>query len=194
MNLCHVLVSAAAAATFLLQPAAAQSQTPQAWNWMKDTYWYVPAGNLLAYRLDANSEQLTPVVDQTVWHITGYHGNYFWGRTVGVITSGRSQSVSCLSVIGSVTPEGRVLLTFVPTSTSPASSVIQGIGDMRLVNGNWAVEPQMSTGPSVQIQISHWAYMMQCQTTDPVCQSLPGVGASIESLLALCPGAPQVRP
>jgi hypothetical protein len=51
----------------------------------------------------------------------------------------------------------------------------------------------MSSGPKTKAQITHWAYMTQCQPSMPVCQSLPGLGVSIDSLLAACPGAPHTK-
>jgi hypothetical protein len=164
------------------------------WRWLNDTYWYVPARNLLALTFDAGSETLSPTTDQTVWHITGYAGHYFWGRVVAALRNGPATNTYCQSLVGSVTPEGRVLLTFVPTSPGNNAEVIRASGDMRMVAGRWTVEPQMSSGPSAQLQVSHWAYMTQCLPGDAVCQSLPGLGQSIDSLLAACPGAPTLAP
>jgi hypothetical protein len=174
--------------------AVAEPAARTDWRWLKDTYWYVPARNLLALTFDAGTETLSPTTDQTVWHITGYTGNYFWGRVVAALKNGPVTNTVCQSLVGSVTPEGRVLLTFVPTNPGSQSEVIRASGDMRLAQGRWTVEPQMSSGPSAQRQVAHWAYMTQCLPGDAVCQSLPGLGQSIDSLLAVCPGTPTLAP
>jgi len=68
--------------------APAARETPDRWNWLKNTYWYVPAPNLPAFLFDADREELTPVLDQTVFHITDYRDGYFWGRTVALLQLG----------------------------------------------------------------------------------------------------------
>ena len=174
-------------------PSLAQSQvtgTRQTWAWLQGTDWYVPAGNLLALSFDGRSETLSRTSDQTVWRLTGTLGNYFWGRAVAVITSGPTTQTLCQSLFGSVTPEGRVHLSFVPTNPDADTQVIRATGDMRLVQGRWTVEPQMSSGPTASRQVEHWAYMTQCLPNDPACQALPGLGQTIDSVLAACPGAP----
>jgi hypothetical protein len=41
-------------------------------SWLEGTYWYVPAADLPAMQYDATRNTLAWIVDQTVWHITGY--------------------------------------------------------------------------------------------------------------------------
>jgi len=44
-------------------------------SWLEGTYWYVPAADLPAMQYDAARNTLAWIVDQTVWHITGYPGD-----------------------------------------------------------------------------------------------------------------------
>lgn len=190
-------VLAVLAASILCANGIAQAQSPAlgtvaGWQWLADTFWYVPASNLPALLLDAETEVLVPISDQTVFHITGYRDGYFWGRTVARLQRGPVSSVTCLSLLGSVTPEGRVLLTFTPTDLTGQPTVTQGIGQMQLRQGQWTIEPQMSTGPNARFHVIHWAYMTQSDPSQPSWQSVPGVGVSIPEFLAQCPGAPHL--
>jgi hypothetical protein len=189
---------ALAALACAVGPVLAQAPQPgaggrQTWAWLQGTDWYVPAANLLALSFDGRTETLSTASDQTVWRLTGTLGNYFWGRAVVVVTTGATTQTLCQSLFGSVTPEGRVHLSFVPTHPDANTTVVRATGDMRLVQGRWTVEPQMSSGPSASRPLEHWAYMMQCQANDPACQSLPGLGQTIDSVLAACPGAPTLE-
>src|SRR3954469_6655359 len=55
------------------------------WSWLADTYWCVPRPDLPALQLDPEDNVLSWLVDQTVWHISGYQSGYFWGVT-GALT------------------------------------------------------------------------------------------------------------
>ena len=165
--------------------------TVHAWAWLQDTYWYVPEANLLAFRFDAETRELQPVQDQTVYHITGFRDGYFWGRTAVQMGDGPR---TCLSLVGSVTPEGRVLLTFTPARETPSGTVTQGVGQMRVTRGQPAMENQMSSGSGSRGQVSHWAYMLRAKPGDAAWESLPGVGVSIPEFLGGCPEAPHVVP
>ena len=98
-------------------------------------------------------------------------------------------SVTCLSLVGSVTPEGDVLLTFTPVNPTANASVTQGVGHMRYRFGQWMMENQMSSGPT-RLQVTHWAYMAQSRPDQPSWHSLPAVGMSIDQFLQQCPTAP----
>jgi len=111
----------------VLPVSAAFSATVADWQWLKDSYWYVPKTNLPALRFNALNGTVSPVFDQTVFHISDYVDGYFWGKTVVKLGQG---SARCMSLVGSVTPEGNVLLTFTPTDVSADSAVTQGIGRM----------------------------------------------------------------
>ena len=124
---------------------AAVAPTVRRWSWLADTYWYVPTRNLPAVLFNSSTGTLAPVNDQTVFQITGYREGYFWGKTV---TQLGSSSASSSSLVGSVTPQGRVLLTFTATSSTSSPSVTEGYGTMQRKAGQWTMENQMFTRPA----------------------------------------------
>lgn len=191
-----LLVAAASAVLGVGERAGSTAPLPQTpsvtdWAWLKDTYWYVPAPNLPAYIYTARTQQLRAIADQTVYHITDYRAGYFWGPSAAKFGSG---GVTCSALVGSVTPEGQVLLTFTPADPTVQTVVTQGFGTMRLRAGEWLMENQMSSGPNALIQIGHWAYMAQTRPDQASWQSLPGIGLSVPELLGQCPPGPQLVP
>src|SRR5262245_10239098 len=92
------------------------------WSWLQDTYWYVLPENLSALQFDPDDNTLNWALDQTVWHITGFQNGYFWGVSATLIQESDEQASQstdgsrpvCFTMIGSITPEGRVYLTFIP--------------------------------------------------------------------------------
>ena len=157
------------------------SPTVKRWAWLANTYWYVPTSNLPATLFSSTTGSLTAVSDQTVFHITGYRNGYFWGK---VVTQLGSSSASSSSMVGSVTPEGRVLLSFTQTSSSSSPSVTEGFGQMQRKRGQWTMENQMFTSPTEQLQIGHWAYMVQTHPGLPSWNSLPSAGVSVPTFLS----------
>jgi len=168
------------------------------WEWLKNTYWYVPEQNLLAIRSDPETGQIEQVYDQTVFQITNFLGGYFWGKVVVQLMTGTGSSpaaadppVMCFQLVGSVTPEGSLYLSFSPTPTSHRSrqqnnTPTVGAGVMRLKDDKWTMELQMASGTS-QV-VSHWAYMAQCASGEDCMQQLPGVGISLQDFLNECKG------
>jgi len=161
--------------------ATAVSPTVKRWSWLANTYWYVPPMNLPAVLYNSSTGTLIPVSDQTVYHITGYREGYFWGDAVSQLGSSSSSSST---LIGSVTPEGRVLLTFTVTSTNSSPSVTEGFGKMQRKFGQWTMENQMFTAPNETLQIGHWAYMLQTRPGMPSWNSLPSAGVSVPVFLS----------
>ncbi len=159
--------------------------TVKRWSWLADTYWYVPTSNLPAVLFNSSTGKLAPVSDQTVFHITGYRDGYFWGTTV---TQLGSSSASCSSMVGSVTPQGKVLLTFTSTSSSSSPSITEGSGVMQRKFGKWTMENQMFTSPGQTLQIGHWAYMVQTHPGLPSWNALPSSGVSVPEFLGQCAG------
>jgi hypothetical protein len=167
------------------------------WQWLDNTYWYVPNDNILALISNPSLKSPIPVSDQTVYHITGYDGGYFWGTTAVSYSPLRGSSapeVSCLQLVGSVTPEGKVHLTFtlLPSDStdkgsSPAPTV--GIGTMTPQRAGWTMENQMSTTAGNDILLTHWAYMYQCRPRETCFFHLPGVAVSIPEFLGSCASA-----
>lgn len=152
------------------------------YDWLENTYWYVPEGNLLAVMIRPAAQQVIPVQDQTVFHITGARHGYFWGDTVIQL---QDQQPTCYFLSGSVTPLGNVLLTFTSRGGSSAPTVTHGSGVMCLFDGQPAMLNQMSSG-SAQLQIEHWAYMLQTKEGDAVWDSLPGAGVPVPEFLSAC--------
>jgi hypothetical protein len=165
--------------------ATASTRLPQEdWSWLNDTYWYVTPDDLPAVATDLTTQQHEPVLDQTVWFIEGYAHGYFWGKTF-VQLMGRPRL--CLHLVGSVTPEGAVLITFtlvLPQLPPELTQKTTGIGRMRLVHGEWRVEMQMTTG--ITTLVTHWAYMKQCQEGEECNQRLPGTQSSLQEFVAPC--------
>lgn len=155
--------------------------TARRWSWLNDTYWYVPNRNLPAVLFNSSTGTLAPVSDQTVYHITGYREGYFWGKTV---TQLGSSSASSSALVGSVTPQGKLLLSFTSTGSSSSPSVTEGYGTMQRKSGQWTMENQMFTSPSQTLQIGHWAYMVQTRPGLPSWRSLPSSGLSVPQFLS----------
>ena len=161
-----------------LPPAA--GPTTKRWSWLANSYWYVPAANLPAVLYNNSTGTLQGVSDQTVFHITGYSRGYFWGETV---TQLGSSNPSTSSMLASVTPEGRVVLTFTQTSTNSSPSITEGFGQMQRKLGQWTMENQMFTSPVQTLQIGHWAYMVQTRPGMASWNKLPSVGESVPEFL-----------
>jgi len=161
----------------------ASNPTVLRWRWLKGTTWYVPAPNLPATLFLAAENRLVPISDQTVYQISDYRDGYFTGKTVVALAAAPAQ---CLTLVGSVTPEGRVLLTFTPRNASADATVTQGAGQMRRRAGQWAMENQMSSGANALAQVVHWAYMLQTEPGQRSWDSLPGSGLSVPDFLAQC--------
>jgi hypothetical protein len=159
------------------------------WSWLAGTYWYVPPGSLPALQLDPDENTLTWVADQTVWHITGYRNGYFWGASATMLHDagetvprrGPGSRPVRFSMLGTITPEGRVHLTFVRADSSSAQSATIGIGCAVRRGEGFSLEMQMSSGTSTRT--AHWAYMMPVRPGDPSWESLPGVGLSVPEML-----------
>jgi hypothetical protein len=83
------------------------------------------------------------------------------------------------TMLGSITPEGRVHLTFIPVS--PGSATI-GFGRAVSHGTEWSLEMQMFTGSSAQTN-AHSATMVRVRPDDPSWSSLPGIGLSVPEML-----------
>jgi len=157
--------------------------TMDKWAWIAGTYWYVPTKNLPAYTYSPQTNSLATISDQTVFQLAGYANGYFWGNVVG--QSG-SNPPSCQSLVGSVTPEGKVYLNFNVLPYKPGAAATIGLGTMVKKGGQWTMANQMSTGSS-SLQVGHWAYMVLTKPGDASWSSLPGVNTSVSNFLAQCP-------
>lgn len=163
----------------------AAAPTARRWYWLAGTYWCVPTPNLPAVLFDSTTQTLAPVSDQTVFQVTGYREGYFWGKSV---TQLGSSPASGSSMVGSVTPQGRVVLTFTSTGGS-SPSVTEGFGQMQRKHGQWTMENQMFTWPDQTLQLGHWAYMVQTHPGLTSWDSLPGAGVSVPTFLGEAGGS-----
>lgn len=187
---------AAAALPVCSSAIAGDGMATARWQWLAHTYWYVPREYLLAVASSPTLRTPIPVSDQTVYYISNYAGGYFWGTTaVSYGQPGRSAAsggVSCLQLVGSVTPEGKLHLTFTLLGSQPSpsggstSEPTVGLGTMTRQGYRWTMENQMSTLAAGELLLTHWAYMYQCKPTEPCFAELPGVGISVPEFLGPC--------
>lgn len=158
------------------------------WTWLEDTYWYVLPIDLPAPLFDPDKNKLSWLVDQTVWHIVAYKNGYFWGATAVAMYNAGEEMPKLgpfsrpmqLTLLGSVTPNGRVQMTFVPTG--PVGSPTMGVGQMVEYRGSWGFEMQMSTD-RFGSRVLHWATMVQTRPGDESWDKLPGVPFSVPQML-----------
>ncbi len=174
-----LLVTAALALGTVI-PAVAETVTD--WRWLEGTTWYVPTSGLPAYVYTPLTNTLISGPDQTVYTITGYRNGYFWGRTA---TSFNNEPATCKSLVGSVTPEGKVYLTFTNWPYTLGDIWTIGIGNMVKKNREWTMVNQMSTGGTVA-QVGHWAYMLRTRQGQSSWNSLPGVNMSVPNFMQPC--------
>jgi hypothetical protein len=168
--------------------AQAPRLKPSRWRWLGEgegTYWYVPNANLPAVEWDSSDPQnYSPILDQTVWHIENYEGGYFFGTVVAQIGLHPPQ---CQYLIGSVTPNGTVYITFNSLTDPPVGSpsLTTGVGKMVLKGNDWTFNMQMSSGSSSN-QVTHWAFMLECTSDDECWTDLPGVQQGLPDFLSNC--------
>jgi hypothetical protein len=168
----------------------AEAAANDRWQWLNGTYWYVPNIYLPAIASNPAIAQPLPVSDQTVYRIDHYQAGYFWGITAVTYQAPQASippSVSCLQLVGSVTPQGNLHLTFTALQSQNLSEEpTVGIGAMTLQEGQWTMENQMSAVAVGNLLLTHWAYMYQCKPDQPCFQALPGIGISMPEFLGPC--------
>lgn len=159
-------------------------ETRAQWHWLKNTYWYCPTSCMPALQInDQNIMQWA--IEQTVWHIQGYKDGFFWGIAAVLITpAGQEPKIKLKqnsTLIGSITPQGEVLATFI-TQDTPNNMQFSAPGRMTEFQNQTSFEMQVSAGPDKQLTL-HWAYMKQITPDDPQWQNLPGAGVSMNTML-----------
>jgi hypothetical protein len=173
-------VFAKAALCLAVLAAGPASASAQSWAFLKGSYWTVPQENLLAYAVSPKLPAPLPSQDQTVYHITDYHDGFFWGSNVTSING----NITCATLLGSVTPDGRVLLSFVSTASDGSTSQQVGYGQMTQSDDAWTMLNQ-TAAPN----FAHWAYMVQSRPGDASWARLPGVRQSVPEFLGQCGGS-----
>lgn len=196
------LPKAAAALAVLLAlaaPAIAQEASPsdwahaepeatiKRWSWLGGTIWIVPHANLPAVMTEADSKAVVQLIDQTVYSIDRYEHGYFWGTARAQLMPASTKtpappdsSPTCMRLVGSVTPEGTLNMSFTPVDDTGDRTT--GVGFMRKKGGEWTMELQMTTGTTAQV--THWAYMEACPKRGPC--SLPAIRGTAQRFLAAC--------
>ena len=143
-------------------------------SWLKGTYWYVPTEYLRAELAIPSGPRIISVADQTVWHFTECSRGYLYGISATNIGAGWSYSL----IVGSVTPDGTVKLSFSPlASANPKDPTTQSItigdGTLRRTSVASAFQMQMTSG-GASGSLTHWAMMYQVTPRDPEWRALPG--------------------
>lgn len=185
---CGVALACFAACAAGAEPVVPNAPETIKYSFLNHSQWYVPTATLPAVEMNLADGKVTGVVDQTVWDITGYRYSYFWGRTAAVFTrqvGGKPQmSLSCATMLGSVTPDGQVYITFVPQGQKTALAAVRGIGTLKPSGHGWLFQMQMSTGTTTLV--AHRSYMAQCKTGEACEARLPGSELSLSQFLAQC--------
>lgn len=168
----------------------ADDATSDPWAWLAGTYWYVPTETLPALQVaDLHNQRTRLINDQTLWHFERYESGYLIGRAAISLDGG---DFSPLTIVGSVTPLGDVLVTLASTDTIDVSlrdgvttaTLSSGAGRLIQRKGEWVFLMQMNNGTSVG-NVSHWSYMVQSTPDDESWTNLPGVpGVSIGEVFA----------
>ena len=146
---------------------------------LESSTWVVPPSTLLAYQYAAGSATSTD--DQTVWVIDSYNEGYFFGNSYTYLST--EEVYSQRVMLGTITTEGAVYITFYPTGDSTASSdLVNGIGSFQNVQGIDQFVMQMNSG-SAACGVSHWSYMISVEPGDPHYEALLGLGTGIPTFL-----------
>lgn len=145
----------------------------------KNSTWIVPPQTLLAYLYD--NANVTPVSDQTVWVISNYNQGYFSGQSYTAINN---SILSKKYLIGSVTSEGKVLITFY-SGTSTSTDLVSGLGNLNVKSsGQCSFIMQMNSGQNGVSGLTHWSYMIPVNPGDVFYNNLPGTNMSVPEFLA----------
>ncbi len=146
--------------------------TSQTLESLENTYWYVPTPYLAALALvNGGDPTMAPLVDQTLWHITGVVDGYVIGEVATTVGSGWTYA----TLVGSVTPDGSVSFSF--TEQDGVTDPTIGHGTMVEKDGAWYFEMQMTSG-SGSASVSHWAYMAEVKPGDRAWDMLPGYSST----------------
>lgn len=133
--------------------------------------WIVPPQTLLSYLYD--NGVVTPADDQTVWVIASYDQGYFSGQSYTAIDI---TTLSQKYMIGSVTSEGKVFITFY-SGTSASTDLVSGVGTLNVKSsGQCYFTMQMNSGQNGVSGLIHWSYMLPVNPGDVYYQNLPGTG------------------
>jgi len=174
-----IFAIAAFAATLVeAQPVRETPHLPATWDWLAGTFWYVGEKDLPAYLYDTRTQAGGMVPDQTVLHITESRTGYFRGSAVVEIAMSRSS----FTMLGVVTPDGSVLLNFLPGD--PTGVATTGTGRFTYLGRDLTMLNQMASSPSDRVKVLHWAYMKRTSPGDASWDRLPGANVSVPEFLS----------
>lgn len=136
--------------------------------------WIVPHSTLLAIRTINNISE--KVSDQTVWIIDKYDNGYITGTSYTAIDK---TPTAKNSIVGSITPDGKVTFAFYSDT-----NVTEGNGTFD--DGEFTMQMNsLATISSGIIGISHWSYMRLVTPCDHAYRHLPGIGISVPEFIKL---------
>jgi hypothetical protein len=159
------------------QQARIETPLPSSWDWLAGTYWYVPASDMPAYVYDTKLQTGGMTQDQTVFQVTESKGGYFRGTAVVEIAGSRSP----FTMLGVVTPDGSVILNFLPNDAVGVATT--GSGRFTYVKHDLTMLNEMSSSPNDRLKVLHWAYMKQTSPGDAMWDNLPGANVSVPEFL-----------
>ena len=152
-------------------PASASNLSDPYQYCFNNSTWIVPPQTLRAYLY--NNGTITPAVDQTVWVFSSYDQGYFSGQSYTAIDN---STLSQRYLIGSVTSEGKVFITFY-SGTSTSTDLVSGIGVLNAKSsGQCSFIMQMNSGQNGVDGLTHWSYMIPVNPGDAFYNNLPGTG------------------
>lgn len=146
---------------------------------LEHTTWVVPPETLLAY--EYKEGDVTPLVDQTVWVIDTYDKGYFFGTSYTYLSDGPKYSKK--NIVGSITKDEAVYITFFSADQPPISKPVNGIGILEQMQDHYQFVMQMNSASNSNQGVAHWSYMVPVTPNHPYYQSLPGVETSIPEFL-----------
>ena len=165
------------------------------------TWYYVPLEGLVASQYDSSASDPNPIFinDQTLWQISRFKDNYFYGQVCvatwplgGPLEDYPGTAVSCsLNLAGTVTPRGAIQLHFDAFSPGPLGlltelfDAVTGTGVLFKEDDSDEIIFEMSMNGALGLdgfeRINHYALM---RPTPDVNFILPGTNMSIAQFAA----------
>lgn len=139
-----------------------------------DDTFIVPQKTLKAYLIDNNNYRV--VQDQTLWQIESFNNGYITGISYTMLDG---VPFSKNNFVGSITPEGDVLINFY-SSTSQTS----GQGKLIKCKKFLMQVGQVTNLEGIVIGLVHWSYMIKVNPCDRLYHYLPGVGISVPEFIS----------
>ena len=172
------------------------AHSPDGWEWLQETYWYIQDRWLPSLRYDAAQHKLNWQVYQSLWHIMGYRYGYFFGVATimsypagqPIPANGENSNRVHMTLTGTINLAGTVELTFTPQTGNGEERISNRIvmpGRIIEMNAQRTIEIQTTTGTGDSLS-AHWAYMFQTHPGDDSWEQLPGTGMSVPGIHGRC--------